>query len=115
MIEPFRDLHRQPSRFQKVEHRSTQSCTDPFRGRTGRILMEQIVFGEPAKLRPHNLKAVATRIEPDWTVRSDGESMPKCGLNQVSRGQLADAFECIDGFLHRFRWKAIHEIGMHEN
>jgi hypothetical protein len=55
--------------------------------------MEQIIFGEPAKLRPHNAKTVASRIEPDWTVRSDGESMPKCGLNQVSREQLADAFE----------------------
>src|SRR5687767_15603080 len=79
------------------------------------VRVHKIVFGESLKMRTENSKAVRLRREPNWTVGRRREPMPKCGLHQISGKQLADTLQRINGFLDRFRWKPVHEIGMDQN
>lgn len=114
---------REPSLYRKVETclldivQDRVAKTFPEPGRAGRagVGMAKIVFGKAGKHRSENREAFGCRIDPDGAVRGGREFVPKGGLQQVAREQLAHPFQRIHGVGNGLAGASVHQIGMHEN
>ena len=93
VIEPLADVHRQSPPFEEIEHRTAEAFAEPIGRAATAVPMREIVFGKALKCRSEDTDAVTGRHESHRTVSCGGEAMPKGGLDQICRKQLAYPFE----------------------
>ncbi len=93
MVEPLPNVECEPSHLYVIQKRPAQSFAEPFRCLALLVLVLAIVLRKALKLGSEDAQPIGSWIEPDWTMRGDGEAMPEGGLNQVCCEQLAHSFQ----------------------
>jgi hypothetical protein len=83
MVEPLPDVEREAASFQIIQQRPSQPFAEPLGRFTLSVLVQQVILRKAMKLGSENAQSMANRVEPDWTMCSDGEPVPEGRLNQV--------------------------------